>query len=211
MKTFKNILILGIYVLALVFGTMSFTEKNTTDIVGGYDIGDKVKDVNLKDVTGEMVSFADYDSAKGFIVIFTCNTCPYAVASEDRINALDAEFKEKGYPVIAINPNNPDVQPDDTFELMQTKASDKNFSFPYLYDASSTVYAQFGAAKTPHVYILQKEDDSLVVKYIGAIDDSVRSAAGVSKRYAADAVNALLNGQKVPLTKTKAIGCSVKV
>lgn len=209
MKKFKNLAVLGVYAFALVFGAMSFTEKDTP--LGGYDIGDVVSDVNLMDVNKKMVSFADYTDAKGFIVIFTCNTCPYAVASEDRINALDAEFKGKGYPVIAINPNNPDVQPDDTFELMQKKAKDKSFSFPYLYDESSSVYAQFGATKTPHVYILQKEDQNLVVKYIGAIDDSVRNAANVTKRFAADAVNALLNGEEVPLKKTKAIGCSVKV
>ncbi|MEP2936985.1 MAG: thioredoxin family protein [Gilvibacter sp.] len=211
MKNFKNLSILGIYAFALIFGAMSFTEKDTTILSGGYDIGDTVTDVNLKDVNGDMVSFANYDQAKGFIVIFTCNTCPYAVASEDRINALDAEFKDKGYPVIAINPNNPDIQADDTYELMQRKAKEKNFSFPYLYDESKSVYAQFGATKTPHVYILQKESDKLVVKYIGAIDDSVRNAAGVTKRFAADAVNALLDGKEVPLTKTRAIGCSVKV
>jgi peroxiredoxin len=211
MKTFKNIAVLGVYAFALVFGAMSFTDKADTTIPQGYDIGDTVKDVNLKDVNGKMVSFANYESAKGFIVIFTCNTCPYAVASEDRINALDAEFKGKGYPVIAINPNNPEVQPDDTFELMQKKAKEKSFSFPYLYDESSSVYAQFGATKTPHVYIVQKENSKLVVKYIGAIDDSVRNPSGVKQRFVAQAVNELLDGKEVSVKKTKALGCSIKV
>lgn len=206
MKTLKNISIIAIWALVAVVGLSSFT--NTA---GGYAIGDKVTDVKLKNIDGKMVSMADYKDAKGFIVIFTCNTCPYAVASEDRIIALDNEFKGKGYPVIAINPNDPSVQPDDTFELMQKKAAEKQFTFPYLYDESSTVYAQFGAKKTPHVYILQKEGGDMVVKYIGAIDDSVRNPDGVSKTYVADAVNALLKGKEVPVKETRAIGCSVKV
>ena len=157
-----------------------------------------------------MVSYEDYRDAKGFIVIFTCNTCPYAVASEDRIIALDAEFKDKGYPVIAINPNNPAVQPDDTFELMQQKAKDKGFTFPYLYDATNTVYAKYGAKKTPHVYLLQKTQKGKVVKYIGAIDDNVRNASEVKDRFLANAVNELLAGKEVTVKETKAIGCSVK-
>jgi hypothetical protein len=157
-----------------------------------------------------MVSYDNYPDAKGFIVIFTCNTCPYAVASEDRIIALDKEFKSKGYPVIAINPNNPEVQPDDTFELMQEKAKDKGFTFPYLYDESQSVYAEYGATKTPHVYLLQKENKKQIVKYIGAIDDTVRSADLVKDRFLANAINELLAGKEVSVKETKAIGCSVK-
>jgi peroxiredoxin len=157
-----------------------------------------------------MVSLSDYKEAKGYIVIFTCNTCPYAVASETRIVSLDKEFKPKGYPVIAINPNNPEVQPDDTYELMQEKAERAGFTFPYLYDESQSVYAAYGATKTPHVYLLQKEGGKNIVKYIGAIDDNVRSASAVKERFLANAVNELLAGKEVTLKETKAIGCSVK-
>jgi len=157
-----------------------------------------------------MVSYDDYPDAKGFIVIFTCNTCPFAVASEDRIIALDQKYKPKGYPVIAINPNDPEVQPDDTFELMQQKAKDKGFTFPYLYDTSNTVYATYGATKTPHVYLLQKEDDQRIVKYIGAIDDNVRNGDAVKNQFLANAIDQLLAGKEVSVTETKAIGCSIK-
>lgn len=178
--------------------------------VKGYTIGSEATDFKLKNVDGTMVSLSDYKDAKGFIVIFTCNTCPYAVASETRIVGLDKEFKTKGYPVIAINPNNPEVQPDDTFELMQKKAKEANFTFPYLYDDSQSVYAAYGATKTPHVYLLQKEDGKNIVKYIGAIDDDVRNAANVKDRFLANAVNELLAGKEVSVKETKAIGCSVK-
>ena len=180
-------------------------------VIKGYHVGSEVADINLLNVDNKRVSFSDFSEAKGFIVIFTCNTCPYAVASEDRINALDTEFKSKGYPVIAINPNNPEVQSDDTFVLMQQKAKEKGFTFPYLFDESHMVYAQFGAAKTPHVYLIQKEDGKKIVKYIGAIDDNVRKASSVKERFLANAINELLAGKEVSLKETKAIGCSVKV
>lgn len=185
---------------------LSGTETNSA----GYSIGDEATNFNLKNVDGKMVSLSDYPEAKGFIVIFTCNTCPFAVASEERIVALDKEFKGKGYPVIAINPNNPKVQPDDTFELMQKKAQKAGFTFPYLYDESQTVYAKYGATKTPHVYLLQKQGDKNIVRYIGAIDDNVRNASGVKERFVANAVNELLAGKEVSVKETKAIGCSVK-
>jgi peroxiredoxin len=189
----------------------SFILTVNESIGKGYHIGSEVADINLLNVDNKKVSFSDYTDAKGFIVIFTCNTCPFAVASEDRINALDTEFKTKGYPVIAINPNNPEVQPDDTFVLMQQKAKAKEFAFPYLYDESHKVYAQFGATKTPHVYLLQKENGKNIVKYIGAIDDNVRKASSVKDRFLANAIYELLEGKEVTVKETKAIGCSVKV
>ena len=207
----KNKPIFGLLMI-IVLGTIAITGfKDSETAVDGYTIGSEAADINLMNVDKTLVSYDDYPDAKGFIVIFTCNTCPYAVASEDRIIALDAEFKDKGYPVIAINPNDPDVQPDDTFELMQQKAKEKGFTFPYLYDESKSVYAEYGAKKTPHVYLLQKEGDKKIVKYIGAIDDNVRNGAAVKERFLANAVYELLDGKEITLKETKAIGCSVKV
>ncbi|GHC60444.1 thioredoxin family protein [Ulvibacter litoralis] len=201
-------------VLVAIVGTVvfsSFKNSETAPISNGYTIGDEATDFKLKDVDGSMVSLADYKDAKGFIVIFTCNTCPFAVASEDRIIALDEKYNSKGYPVIAINPNDPKVQPDDTYELMQEKAEEKEFNFPYLYDAKDKIYAAYGATKTPHVYLLQKENGKNIVKYIGAIDDNVRDAAGVKEQFLANAIEELLAGKEVTVKETKAIGCSVKV
>ncbi|PKA83583.1 AhpC/TSA family protein [Ulvibacter sp. MAR_2010_11] len=208
MKT-KSISIVLFFAL---IGVAIFSSFNTpaSDVIKGYGIGDEATDFSLKNVDGKTVSLSDYKDAKGYIIIFTCNTCPYAVASEDRIIALDKEFKPKGYPVIAINPNNPDVQPDDTFELMQQKAKAKGFTFPYLYDESQSVYAKYGATKTPHVYLLQKEKGKNIVKYIGAIDDNVRSADAVKDRFLANAIGELMAGKEVSVKETKAIGCSVK-
>lgn len=176
-----------------------------------YNIGDVVKDFSLKNVDGQMVSLSDYKDVKGVIVTFTCNTCPYSIAYEDRIIALDAAYAGKGYPVIAINPNNPSVRPGDNFEAMQKRAKKKGYTFPYLVDEGQKVYPKFGATKTPHNYVLQKTNKGFVVQYIGAIDDSSRYPKAVKERYLENAVDALLAGKAVEVKKTKAIGCSIKV
>ncbi len=156
-----------------------------------------------------MVSLSDFKDAKGFIVVFTCNTCPYSVANEDRIIALDAKYKSKGYPVIAINPNDPAAVPEDSFEDMKIRAEEKGFTFPYLFDDGQKVYPKFGASKTPHVYIVSKKN--MKVEYIGAIDNSSRNPKKVTEKYVENAVDALLAGKKIEKTETRAIGCSIKV
>ncbi len=178
---------------------------------GGYEIGDKATDFSLKNVDGEMISLADYREASGFIVIFTCNHCPYSVAYEDRIIELDKTYKEKGYPVIAINPNDPELYPTDSYEAMIVRAKEKGFTFPYLFDDGQKIYPQYGATKTPHVFLLNKEDESLIVKYIGAIDNNHADADAVTEKYVAGAVEALLSGKNPDPNFTKAIGCSIKV
>lgn len=177
---------------------------------GGYGVGDKATDFRLKNVDGSMVSLADFNEAKGFIVIFTCNHCPYSVAYEDRIIELDAKFKPRGYPVIAINPNDPAVQPEDGFEEMKERAKEKGFTFPYLLDDGQKIYPQYGATRTPHVYVLQKRGADLVVRYIGAIDNNHSDAEEADELYVADAVSALLDGSEPSVSTTKAIGCSIK-
>ena len=204
MKTFK---IVG--ALILLVAMASFVGKTSAE--KGYDIGDTATDFSLKNIDGKMVSLSDYSDAKGFLIIFTCNTCPYAVAYEDRIVALDTKYKSKGVPVIAINPNNPSAKPGDSFEKMKVRAKEKGFSFPYLLDEGQKVYPQFGATRTPHVYLLEKTASGNVVKYIGAIDDNYQDASQVDERYVENAVDAMLAGKEIKVTSTKAIGCTIKV
>jgi peroxiredoxin len=182
----------------------------TTNNPAGYEIGSIATDFSLKNVDNKNVSLKDYKDAKGFIVIFTCNHCPYAIAYEDRIIDLDKKYKKLGYPVIAINPNNPEKQKDDSFDKMQVRAKEKGFTFPYLFDDGQKIYPQYGATKTPHVYVLQKTDKGNVVKYIGAIDDNHSDETAVEQKYVQNAVDALLKNQEVKVKTTKAIGCSIK-
>ncbi len=182
----------------------------TASLAQGYKTGDTATDFKLKNVDGKMVSLSDYTNAKGFIVVFTCNACPYAKAYQDRLIALDKKYKALGYPVIAINPNDPVAQPADDFESMKKLAKSKGYTFPYLVDEGQKVYPVYGATKTPHVFVLQKTDAGNVVRYTGTIDDNYEDPAGVQKAYVADAVDALLAGQPVAIATTKAIGCGIK-
>ncbi|MCH4551397.1 thioredoxin family protein [Aestuariibaculum lutulentum] len=194
----------------LVLVVSAFTVKKTT-VEPGYKVGDIAEDFSLKNIDGKMVSLADYKDAKGFIVTFTCNTCPFAVAYEDRIIALDKKYASKGYPVIAIMPNNTDIKPGDNLDAMKARAKEKGFTFPYLIDSEQTVFPKYGATKTPHMFVLQKTKKGNVVKYIGAIDDNYKDAEAVTTKYVEDAVDALLKGKEVEQKETKAIGCSIKV
>ena len=201
MKTIQKIVLCSVvFLIATAF---------TSSTENGYKVGDTIEDFSIKNVDGKMVSLSDYKKAKGFIIIFTCNMCPYSVANEDRINALDAKYKSKGYPVIAINPNDPKASKGDGFEDMIVRAKEKSFSFPYLFDEGQKVYPKFGASKTPHVFIVTKKE--MKVKYIGAIDNSSKNPDAVTEKYVENAVDALLAGKKIEKTETRAIGCTIKV
>lgn len=195
--------------VAVVADTIAKPEESK--LIQGYKIGDEATDFSLKNIDDKMVSLADYKEAKGFIVIFTCNHCPYAVAYEDRIIALDKKYKSQGYPVIAINPNDPEKQPDDSFDLMKVRAKEKGFTFPYLVDEGQKIFPQYGATKTPHVFVLQRSEGKNIVRYIGAIDDNHEEPSKVKEKFVENAVDALIKGEEIAVKETKAIGCSIKV
>lgn len=176
----------------------------------GYEPGAEAVDFKLKNTDGKMVAMADYKDAKGFIVIFTCNHCPYAMKYEDRIIALDNSYKSKGYPVIAINPNDTVNYPDDSYGEMVKRAKEKKFTYPYLIDETQQTAKAYGAIKTPHVYILKKEDSKLIVKYVGAIDDNYDDATKVTKKYVESAMEEIISNKEVTVKSTKAIGCGIK-
>lgn len=194
MKRFLLILTTGLIVMAW--------RPNT-----GYAPGDQVADFTLRNVDGNMVSLSDYSDQKGVIVIFDCNTCPYSKAYNERIIDLHKKLSPKGFPVIAINAN---AGPGDSFDDNVARAKSKQYEFVYLQDETQEVAKRFGATNTPHVFVLHKTPKSFEVAYIGAIDNNSRNAADADKKYVEDAVNALLAGEPVPVTKTRAIGCGIK-
>ncbi len=200
--------LIGIFIFSVLAISIAFTVNNSSD--DGYKIGDLATNFSLINVDNSKVSLSDFPNAKGFIVIFTCNSCPYSVAYEDRIIELDKKYKGKGYPVIAINPNNPEVSKDDDFASMQKRAKEKGFTFPYLLDEGQKIYPQYGASRTPHVFLLNKENEGLKVAYIGAIDNNSYNAFKATKKYVEDAVDALLEGKTPEILNTRAIGCRIK-
>ncbi len=190
-----------------LFLLISFLNPDVISPIG-YKPGDKATDFKLKSVDGKFYSLSDYKDAKGFIVVFTCNHCPFAVKYEDRVNELAKKYTKKGYILLAINPNDPVVQPADSYDLMKERAKEKSFVFPYLFDEGQKIFPQYGATKTPHAFLLDKNH---VVKYIGAIDDNAEDAAMVKEKYLENAIAALERNTEPTPSVTKAIGCSIKV
>ena len=187
--------------LALIVG-FGFTQKKSK----GLKVGDTAPDFSLMGTDDKEHSLKDMEDAKGYVVIFTCNHCPYSVAYENRIIALDKKYKSQGYPVIAINPNNPKSYPSDDFANMKIRAKEKGFTFPYLVDKKQKIYPKYGATRTPHVYLLDKDRK---VKYIGAIDNNTK-VEEVTEKYLENAIEALIKGEEPKPNFTKAIGCSIK-
>ena len=203
----KKIIIL----LIAMFLSFSFSE-NEPILTNGIKIGDKAPSFNLKNIDGKKYSLENITDAngkkpKGYILVFTCNTCPYAKANENRLIQLHDKYAPKGYPVVAIQPNDPAVQPGDSFDAMKKNAEEKGFPFLYLFDEGQQIYPKYGATRTPEVFLLDSEQ---ILKYHGAIDDSPREESGVSVKFVEEAISAMMTGKNIQTTTTKSIGCSIK-
>jgi peroxiredoxin len=171
-------------------------------------IGDKLLNFSLPATDGKTYEAQTLLSqSQVLIVVFTCNHCPYALAWEDRINSLSHDYAEQGVKLVAINPNDAVRYPADSFEKMIVHARQKQFSFPYLYDESQEVAHSYGAERTPELFIFDKEG---VLRYHGATDDNYDDENEVKQPYARQAVEAILAQQKVLLTETVPVGCTIK-
>ena len=199
----KKCFMLCLFVLGFIFSGIAQTST-------GYKIGAQVANFTLKNVDGKMVSLNDYKDKKGVIVVFTCNHCPFAKKYEDRIIQLNKQYSGKGFPVIAISPNDPVAVPEDGFENMAARAKEHHYTFPYLIDETQETAHAFAAVKTPHAFVLSNEKGAFVLRYAGAIDDNCDEPEKAQKHYVADAANALLEGKNVAVTETKSIGCGIK-
>jgi len=168
-------------------------------------IGDAAPDwKGLPGVDGKEYSLADFRDKDCLVVVFTCNTCPYAQDYEQRLIELTKKFAADGKAVVvAINANK---VKGDLFPDMQERAKEKGFNFPYLHDESQQVAKAYGATYTPEFVVLDKNRK---VVYLGAMDDSTDSTK-VTQDYVEDAVEAALRGEKAETTETPAVGCAVR-
>lgn len=190
---------------------LSFTEvSQVTNTVANYKIGDEVNDFSLRSINGKLFSFSSYPSAKGFIVVFTSNYCPFSKSYEDRLIAIDKKYTLKSYPVIAINPNDAEAYEEDKLENIQARAKEKGFVFPILRDENQFIAKTFGALRMPHVFVVKKEGQKYILKYSGAIDDNPQDPSGISKNYLEDAVQSLIENKPIITELTKPIGCAIR-
>jgi peroxiredoxin len=173
----------------------------------GYQVGDVIADFSAMDVTRKTISTKDFETAKGFVIVFTCNTCPVAQKYEQRIIQLAEKLNDKEWPLIAINSNDEGMSPGDSFDKMQSRAKSKKYSFPYLHDESQSIVNAFGATKTPHFYVL---DANKKIKYIGALDDNAEDVSAIKTRYVENAIGAIEKNQDPNPSFTRAVGCGIK-
>ena len=197
MKNTKSLSIL--WIALLIISTNAFAQKNNKDIV----------DFKLKNVDEKIVSLSSFTDAKGFIIVFTCNHCPFAKLYPPRLNNLNNKFKPLGVPLIAISSTDTMMYEEDTYPNMVIKANEEHFNFPYLFDEMQVVAKNFKAQKTPHAYVIWKENKQWVVKYNGAIDDNGMEPEKVTETYVSNAVNELLTNQPIKTSETKSIGCQI--
>ncbi len=164
-------------------------------------------DFKLKDISGKTMTLADAKGSQGTLVIFSCNTCPWVIRWEDRYVSIADTYTSKGIGVIAVNSNAARFDGDDSLEEMIKHAEKNNYNFPYVQDPRSQLASEFGATKTPHIYLFDNND---VLVYRGAIDDNARDARSVEEPFLANAIDQLLSGRSIEKPTSKAIGCSIK-
>jgi alkyl hydroperoxide reductase subunit AhpC len=190
--------------LLLVIGLMAFSAR-----ADSLKIGDKapLAATKMKSVDGREISIAEVAGSKGTLVMFICNHCPFVKAWETRIADIGNTAAKQGIGVIAINSNDPSEYAEDNFAEMQKRAKLRNYSFPYVVDATSDVARAFGASRTPEVFLFDKDGK---LAYHGAIDDNHRDASDVKDHYLRDALAALAAGKDVAVKESRAVGCSIK-
>ena len=166
---------------------------------------------NLPGVDGKNYSLEDFSNRKILVVVFSCNHCPYVKAYEDRIIAFQADYALKGVQLVAINSNETKNYPDDNFDEMVRRASEKRFNFPYLRDENQTVAEAFGATHTPEFFVCDGcEGAERRLVYHGKMDDNYQDPTAVKRRYLCEAVDSILAGQRVAEPETHSIGCTIK-
>lgn len=177
--------------------------------VKAIEIGDQIPVPNqkMKNVDSRELSIANIRGQNGTLVIFSCNSCPWVKAWQDRIVAIGNEYQKKGIGVIAINSNDPDVTSEDSYAQMQQIAKAEGYEFPYVVDVTSDVARAFNATRTPEAFLFTA-DGKLV--YHGTIDDDAHNPEQVEEHYLRDALDALLAGNEIPAPETKSLGCSIK-
>jgi peroxiredoxin len=170
-------------------------------------IGSQAPDFNLPGVDGKNYSLNSFKDNRALIVIFSCNHCPYVQAYEDRIKQIQEDYKTEGVSVVAINSNEDMNYPDDSFENMKKRSSEKNFNFPYLRDDDQSVARAYDATHTPEIFLFDKQRK---LAFHGKIDDNWQEPNKVQNHYLKNALDELLEGKEISVPETFTIGCTIK-
>ena len=191
-------------VVFLAFLFFNFTNQEPLKSV----IGKEISIFKLKNINGKYVSLTDYKNAKGFIIMFTCNHCPFAKLYSDRMNKLNKKYEVFGVPLIALNSMDTLLYEEESFELMQAKAKKDKFNFPYLSDDSQAIGKQFNASHTPEIFVIWKENEKWIIRYAGAFDDNGKHPEKATP-FVANAIEELLHNKPVSKPETQSFGCKI--
>lgn len=169
-------------------------------------IGSKAPEFNLEAADGNFYSLNSFSGKKAFIVVFSCNHCPYVQAYEERIKQIQRDYSTE-LQVVAINSNDDVKYPDDSFTEMKKRAAEREFNFPYLRDEDQSVAKAFGATHTPEVFLFDTEQKLV---FHGKIDDNWQDEKSVQSKYLRSAIDELLAGKPISVPETFTIGCTIK-
>lgn len=183
----------------------------------GLTIGNKAPGFELMGIDDQLYTLEDFSGPRLLMLVFTANHCPTAQAYEARVEALAGQYGKEDLQVVAISSNHPEAvcleelgysDLGDSFDEMKIRASDRAYSYPYLYDGDRQETAlAYGAVATPHIFLLDQER---ILRYSGCFDDTESPYEEVKTVHVQNAVEALLAGKEVPVPQTKAFGCSMK-
>ncbi len=191
------------FISLILIGCLTILSAKELDLGSILPLGD----IKMADISGKDVSLNDAKGKNGLLVIFSCNTCPWVIAWEDRYVELAETYKDKGVGIVAINSNETQFENVDSMEEMQAHAKEQGYNFYYTMDNGSKLASEFGATRTPHIYLFDNKDKLV---YRGAIDDNARKPDKVENTYLADAIDNMLAGSAIDPTATKALGCAIK-
>ena len=191
------------FISLILIGCLTILSAKELDLGSILPLGD----IKMADISGKDISLNDAKGKNGLLVIFSCNTCPWVIAWEDRYVELAETYKDKGVGIVAINSNEKQFETVDSMEEMQAHAKEQGYNFYYTMDNGSKLASEFGATRTPHIYLFDKKDKLV---YRGAIDDNARKPDKVKNTYLADAIDNMLAGSAIDPAATKALGCAIK-
>ena len=191
------------FISLILIGCLTILSAKELDLGSILPLGD----IKMADISGKDISLNDAKGENGLLVIFSCNTCPWVIAWEDRYVELADTYKDKGVGIVAINSNETKFENVDSMEEMQEHAQENGYNFYYTMDKKSNLAGAFGATRTPHIYLFDKKDKLV---YRGAIDDNARKPDKVENTYLADAIDNMLAGSAIDPAATKALGCAIK-
>ena len=191
------------FISLILIGCLTILSAKELDLGSILPLGD----IKMADISGKDVSLNDAKGKNGLLVIFSCNTCPWVIAWEDRYVELAETYKDKGVGIVAINSNETQFENVDSMEEMQAHAKEQGYNFYYTMDNGSKLASEFGATRTPHIYLFDNKDKLV---YRGAIDDNARKPDKVENTYLADAIDNMLAGSAIDPAATKALGCAIK-